>query len=638
MRLLVYYKAGADDSSVLRSLDVLSVKYQGTGKAGLANKGGIVAEVAVNKTTKFSFLTAHLEAHEGAKHYRARNDSFRDILMDTGSSKYFDASLSSHFTFAMGDLNYRTKLADVAVGSDRHIQFSHNIVDRRDWRTLNQYDELRKSLAKKLVLSGFQTAYCNFPPTFKVDRQHGYRYNPKRSPSYTDRILFKNADQLDAATKLILYEPVEGFTSSDHKPIRGGFSIRLNRELKWKSTAELLLAREEKHNKSLDDLRGILPAVSKGNIDADRETMNFFITNIECVVNPNNYDQIRKQDKAELPSPKLFFITKPSQAVVLQEESKKRLFGIGSRSKSSKENPNSSTQGDNTKKSKDAKLPSTSTCKETMRPIWKDGHVFFSLQTHTEHGRPIDFTGSQLHISLVDTKNNNSAIGSHCLNLAHLIIRSRENPAKQLLRSSSLHHMGKESQSNSKRLERMGSKKRMGNNSERPASQRRLSSERQGSSRRLSNERPGSSRRLGMDRPGSSRRLAGAANEKFKPQPTRGGPKPSPAASGYQLAVKPSPAMRAAAASSLKFGSSMESNSTLPPAVRKAAEAIHRNESGASKLYDSIMADLGGKGSSEGTQNKSEDIGIRSLRLQETLIEGGLVTGQIKCDIDVWWT
>ena len=171
MRLFVYYKPGTDTNDLLQSLDVLSVSYQGTGKAGLANKGGIMAEIAVNKTTRLSFLTAHLEAHEGAKHYRARNESLQDILMETGSSKYFDASLSSHFTFAMGDLNYRTKLDDVAVGSDRHIQFSHNIVDRRDWRVLNQFDELSLALANNMCLNGFKTAYCNFPPTFKVDRQ-----------------------------------------------------------------------------------------------------------------------------------------------------------------------------------------------------------------------------------------------------------------------------------------------------------------------------------------------------------------------------------------------------------------------------------------------------------------------------------
>jgi len=75
-----------DNDNIIKSFDLLKVNYRATGKAGLANKGGIVAEVAINKTTRLSFLTAHLEAHEGEKHYEARNESFMDILMDTATT------------------------------------------------------------------------------------------------------------------------------------------------------------------------------------------------------------------------------------------------------------------------------------------------------------------------------------------------------------------------------------------------------------------------------------------------------------------------------------------------------------------------------------------------------------------------
>jgi len=659
MRLLVYYKPGTSASSIMQSLDVLSVNYQATGKAGLANKGGIVAELAVNKTTKLSFLTAHLEAHEGLKHYRARNESFRDILMETGSSKYCDASQSSHFTFAMGDLNYRTKLADVAVGSDRHIQFAHTIVDRRDWRTLNQYDELRKSLGKKLCCAGFQTAYCNFPPTFKVCRDPGYKYNPARSPSYTDRILFKAAEHLDSAPKLLLYEPVEAFTTSDHKPIRSGFSIRLNRELKWKSTAELLLADTSDCPRSPDDLTGnVLPESSKGSIDEDRETMHFFITNIECVVNPNNYDHIRKQDKADLPNPKLMFITTPLEAVVPPDAaSKKRRFGIGSRSKSSRSsNSESNTASDNKKK-----IPSLSTSKDTMRPIWKDEFVYFCVQTHTEHGRPIDFTGSQLHISLVDSKNSGSVIGSHCLNLAHMIICSRESTALSSTNNTNnnvdrsgggggsvSHHGSFNSSAGS-----LGLNSSMGKSKKRvSASQHSESSRALGNSDRGHHQRPSSQRRLNSSsrqlggKSGSSRQL-GAHEQKSsstngKPLRQQRNSVSGPTPPSKKLVSKPSPAMRAAAASALKIGGE---NDKLPEAVRDMAHSIHRFESGSPDIYNSIMDSLGGSKSSSGrnsssssNQSFSEQISLRSIRLNETLIEGGLITGQFKCDMDVWWT
>jgi hypothetical protein len=51
--------------------EVIQVSAQNTGRAGLANKGGIVAELLINGTTRISFLTAHLEAHEG--NYKVRD-------------------------------------------------------------------------------------------------------------------------------------------------------------------------------------------------------------------------------------------------------------------------------------------------------------------------------------------------------------------------------------------------------------------------------------------------------------------------------------------------------------------------------------------------------------------------------------
>jgi len=50
MRLMIFY----DENEI--SLDVLSVKAQNTGRGGLANKGGIVAECDVNSGTRISFF------------------------------------------------------------------------------------------------------------------------------------------------------------------------------------------------------------------------------------------------------------------------------------------------------------------------------------------------------------------------------------------------------------------------------------------------------------------------------------------------------------------------------------------------------------------------------------------------------
>jgi negative regulator of replication initiation len=231
MRLIVLYQEDAID------LEVLSVKAQNTGRAGLANKGGIVTEVAVNQTTRLAFLTAHLEAHEGHAKYTTRCSTIADIFKGTESSVSSlrcDASISSHFMFVTGDLNFRTRLPDIEPGSPEHVELTHQLAYAKDYATLGKYDELSHALKKKDCLVGFQTPVCNFPPTFKVLRQEGYEYKDNRSPSYTDRILYLGADKLGEKIKVLGYEPIDTFSTSDHKPIRGAFELELNEKLKWR--------------------------------------------------------------------------------------------------------------------------------------------------------------------------------------------------------------------------------------------------------------------------------------------------------------------------------------------------------------------------------------------------------------------
>jgi len=235
MRLMIFHRE--DDMSV----EVLSVKAQNTGKGGLANKGGIVAEILVNNTTRLSFFTAHLEAHEGISKYEMRCSSVVDIFRGTVSSRTTtcskcDATLSSHFTFAMGDLNFRTRYPGHEPRSSEHITATNILVEEKDWERLYSYDELTEALRNNDCFSGFSTAKCLFPPTFKVDRRQGYVYNPKRSPSYTDRILFASGHCLRNCLKVLAYEPIDDFASSDHKPIRGAFEVTLNPRIKMRPT------------------------------------------------------------------------------------------------------------------------------------------------------------------------------------------------------------------------------------------------------------------------------------------------------------------------------------------------------------------------------------------------------------------
>jgi len=58
--------------------------------------------------------------------------------------------------------------------------------------------------------------------------QFRYEYNEKRTPSYTDRILWHSADGMESNVMPFLYEPTPDFITSDHKPIRGAFAVKMN--------------------------------------------------------------------------------------------------------------------------------------------------------------------------------------------------------------------------------------------------------------------------------------------------------------------------------------------------------------------------------------------------------------------------
>ena len=195
-------------------------------------QGGIIVTLDI-RGTRLSFMTAHLEAHEGEAHYRGRNRSLVSILEGAKTDPNYplqDATIISHHMFVCGDLNYRTNFGvssaankngngntsnfglltkkimtpsettrstledvpssppndagveDKLAANGSHYDKAISLIDAKDWNALNDGDELAMALKKKECLVGFTTLPCNFPPTFKVARVEGYEYNEKRTP------------------------------------------------------------------------------------------------------------------------------------------------------------------------------------------------------------------------------------------------------------------------------------------------------------------------------------------------------------------------------------------------------------------------------------------------------------------------
>jgi len=401
MRLMVYYLKTSVE------LDVLSVKAKPTGKANLANKGGIVTEVAVNKATRLCFSSAHLEAHEGEKKFEKRCKSFERIFKAANSSVTafnFDTTMASHYSFFMGDLNFRTKLPHCEPGSDEHIQASHDLTARKNWGVLNRHDELSNALLDNKCLAGWKTPYCNFDPTFKVARKDGYQYNVLRSPSYTDRILYKAIDQLEDSLEVSLYEPITHFTSSDHKPIRGAFEIQLNEKL---------------------DLKPRIPTLKK-------EKLHILFTSIEIILYSDKYKPKSKSDEVVKPNPFVSFISTPRDALELDSSSRKRSgwkrLGLKKSTGRTAPGRSKSDVGNSKFNPLSARWPGTSVIEGTFTPQWKNDEIHFELGTKNKsNNRQLDLSGALMHVAVFDQRESNpKPLGSFTLNLASLIKVTKE--------------------------------------------------------------------------------------------------------------------------------------------------------------------------------------------------------------------
>lgn len=416
MRLIIFYKK--DEVS----LNVLSVKAQNTGKGGLANKGGIVAECDINSGTRISFLTAHLEAHEGLSKYNTRCSTILDIFRGTKSdlvNSYCDVSMTSHFTFAMGDLNFRTRIPNYEIGSDEHIKAAHMLVGKADWDKLNEHDELSLALKNKDCLVGFLTPSCDFPPTFKIERKDGYDYMSQRSPSYTDRILYKSNHNLSQRIDLQAYGPIDHFTTSDHKPIRGAFEIQLNQRLRFRP---LLIKRDELRRPDATSvfmrkfkLFGIWKGFSELNVNSKEpsEILSFSFSSIGCEI---AQDSLFKSSYK--PSTCVSFISTPSDAMEKNDNSRSFI----NRYRIHKKMAQSAI-----------KWPHTRTISNTLHPHWKD-EINFKIRSHFKSGIPVDLTGAILHILVHDAKDDCNLIGSCSLNLSALIIHSLANKEMNMQR------------------------------------------------------------------------------------------------------------------------------------------------------------------------------------------------------------
>lgn len=77
-------------------------------------------------------------------------------------------------------------------------------------------------------LTDFRYPSIQFPPSYKcVVGERGFVYQPSCVPSFTDRILYRDAQDQDPTPTVncTQYDVIGNVASSEHKPVRAAFEI-----------------------------------------------------------------------------------------------------------------------------------------------------------------------------------------------------------------------------------------------------------------------------------------------------------------------------------------------------------------------------------------------------------------------------
>eukprot|EP00040_Diaphanoeca_grandis_P022850 m.123468 g.123468 ORF g.123468 m.123468 type:complete len:728 (-) comp28992_c0_seq2:144-2327(-) len=234
----------------------------GYGKLKYKNKGGQILKMTVLKDqshTTLCFVSCHLAAMEGKK--EKRNENIREIMAKAqiGRSQ-LDFGSQFDFAFWMGDMNYRidtnqNSQSPKSKSSPTKMEFSkmwkhvHTLTQEIDSEidstrnaalvALWKADELMEGVAglDKLdvrdvqlqgeMLWGWMTRKPMFKPTYKTVKDDAkWSYVEQRIPSWCDRVLWMALPGFLDRIQVLEYKASGQFNTSDHKPVRCGFTLQ----------------------------------------------------------------------------------------------------------------------------------------------------------------------------------------------------------------------------------------------------------------------------------------------------------------------------------------------------------------------------------------------------------------------------
>ena len=221
--------------------NVVVLEKGGGGGIRLGNKGGVGISICFGQSSML-FVGAHLAAHK-VKCAR-RNQDFYDIdhgllkkLKDLPGHAYHPRNdqdnlpnvdgktlgISAEYdhVFWGGDFNYRINGTREAIDS---------LIDNKLHSTLVVNDQLFIEKNRNATFSGFDEGPLHFYPTYKFDPGTDTydTSKKKRSPSWTDRVLWRCNSKSTHPIQIIEYVSVLELKMSDHRPVRAGFEVNID--------------------------------------------------------------------------------------------------------------------------------------------------------------------------------------------------------------------------------------------------------------------------------------------------------------------------------------------------------------------------------------------------------------------------
>ncbi|XP_062064374.1 phosphatidylinositol polyphosphate 5-phosphatase type IV [Lepus europaeus] len=180
--------------------------------------------------TSFLFITSHFTSGDGKVAERLL-DYTRTVqalalprnVPDTNPYQSSAADVTTRFdeVFWFGDFNFRLSGGRVAVEAALRRDLEVDV------GALLQRDQLTREMEKGSIFKGFQEPDIHFLPSYKFDiGKDTYDSSSKhRTPSYTDRVLYKSRHKGDICP--VRYSSCTTIKTSDHRPVYGLFRVKV---------------------------------------------------------------------------------------------------------------------------------------------------------------------------------------------------------------------------------------------------------------------------------------------------------------------------------------------------------------------------------------------------------------------------